>query len=242
MRLGAVTAAGLGVGPAAGMVFDGRMLSRPSARGEETPLSDALFVAYHGVYAAPPLESVLSPNGDGVAESQTLTFKLPRAATVTSVLIGPDGVARPIEARDREAGTFRYTWQGQTAAGEPEREGTWRFRVSAVEPDGRTTSAERTFALNRTLGALSVERAGRGLRATFALSRSAKVTGFVTTRAGTVVAVVGGRTLPAGRRSLAWGGRVNGGRARAHRGTYVFRVAATNALGRVELERPFVFN
>jgi hypothetical protein len=233
VRLGAVTVAGLGSGPAATMAFEGRLLSRPPA-GRETPVADALLLVYRGVYVAPPSEAVLSPNGDGVADAETLTYKLPRSGTVTAALVGPDRQSRTLDSQARQPGTYRLTWNGRTAQGAPEPEGAWQFRVTATDAEGKSTTAQRSFSLNRTLGSLSIRRSGRrGARASFVLTRAAKVTGYVETRTGSVVAVVGGRTLAAGRRSLAWSG------PRVHRGAYVFRVVASNQLGRVELGQPF---
>src|SRR3989454_9471396 len=64
-RLGATTAMALGSGPSAAVAFDGVLLTHPAA-GAEQPISDALFLSYNGIYAAPPSSTTLSPNGDGV--------------------------------------------------------------------------------------------------------------------------------------------------------------------------------
>ena len=72
-RLGAVNAMSLGTGPSAAMAFDGTLLTRPA--GGEQPISDALLFSYLGVYAAPPATEVLSPNGDGVDDEQTFTYR-----------------------------------------------------------------------------------------------------------------------------------------------------------------------
>src|SRR5262249_52179347 len=64
-RLGATPAYGLGSGPAAGLAFDGKLLTR-SPNGITPKVSDALVLSYSGIYAAPPSTAVLSPNGDGV--------------------------------------------------------------------------------------------------------------------------------------------------------------------------------
>ena len=237
VRLSAVTGSGLGTGPAATMAFEGRLLNRPPG-GRETPVADALLVAYRGVYAAPPSEPVLSPNADGVAETESLAYKLPRAAMVTAELVGPGRLTRTLESRAREAGTHRFSWGGRAAGGAVEPEGAWQFRVTAAEPGGQTTTAQRDFSLNRTLGSLAVRPgARRSVRASFALAHAAKVTGFIETRAGAVVAVTRTRTLNAGRRAVVWNGRASG--RPAHRGGYVFRVAAVNKLGRAELAQRF---
>src|SRR5438034_767136 len=71
-RLGAVTAAALGTGVQAGLAVDGKLATRPPARGGEQPIADALLFSYAGVYAPEPTEPVLSPNRDNVAEVESL--------------------------------------------------------------------------------------------------------------------------------------------------------------------------
>ena len=85
------------------MAFDGELLNRPSDPGGERAVADGLFVFYYGVHAPPPTQAVLSPNGDGVAESQSLSYKIVRPSTVTASLVGPDRVPR--QTRDRRART-----------------------------------------------------------------------------------------------------------------------------------------
>ena len=87
---------GLGTGPSAAMAFDGTLLTRPTADVEQQ-ISDALFFSYNGVYAAPPSSTTLSPNGDGIDDVQTFTYKLVRASQVNATVVGPvgrDGLAR----------------------------------------------------------------------------------------------------------------------------------------------------
>ena len=52
-RLGALTAAALEPGKAVTAAFQGKVLNRPSGKGEQ-PLKEGLLVQYSGVYAAPP--------------------------------------------------------------------------------------------------------------------------------------------------------------------------------------------
>ena len=77
----------------------GDACSRASA-GPERPIGDALVVAYTGVYLPPPAEAVLSPNGDGVAERQTLAYKLVRQS---------NGDRQPARPRRRRAQSFSGT-------------------------------------------------------------------------------------------------------------------------------------
>jgi hypothetical protein len=245
VRLGAVTGMGLDAGGSSTMAFDGTLLNRPSDPGGERAVSEGLFVFYWGIYAAPAAEPVVSPNGDGVAEAQRLSYKVVRPSNVTVDLVGPDRVARRLEEGPKQPGTYTLDWTGVAADGTPEPEGTWRFAVTGVDDQGQSSNAERVFSLNRTLGALRVSpallRAGArnaSLRATFTLTRPARVTASVETSTGAVYAVVARRDLQPGTRTIAWNGLA--GKTVAHTGRYVLRISAANTVGRVDLRAPFL--
>jgi hypothetical protein len=136
MRLGCVSAYALGSGGAATMAFDGKLLNRPSRRGEAAvPAAFSLF--YYGVYA-PPLPSRSFSRSDSIA----LSYKLVRPAAVTAQVGGPGGATIPLESGTRPPGTYRLTWP---AAGQPV--GDWTFRVTADDDQGRRSTAERDFTL-----------------------------------------------------------------------------------------------
>ena len=61
------------------MAFDGTLLNRPSE--PERPISTALLFQYTGVFVQPAV-AVVSPDGDGVADQQSLRYKLVRPSTV----------------------------------------------------------------------------------------------------------------------------------------------------------------
>src|SRR4029079_13237052 len=71
--LGAVTGTALDSGGSTTMAVNGKLLNRPSDPGGERPISDALTVFYYGAVAWAPTKQILSPNGDGIAERQTLS-------------------------------------------------------------------------------------------------------------------------------------------------------------------------
>jgi hypothetical protein len=244
VRLGAVTAAGLDAGGSSTLAFDGALLNRPSDAGGERPVSEGLFVVYTGVHAPPATEQVLSPNGDSVAETQSLAYKLVRPSTVAVTLVGPDRVARQVDAGAKAPGVYPLTWAGLRADGTPEPEGEWRFSVTAVDDRGQSSSADRVFSLNRTLGGLSVTPAtlpvgnGTQLRASFMLARGATMTVTVETVTGAVVATpVKEARLEAGANITAWDGRL--GESLAHAGRYVLRVTAKSEVGSMNLTAPF---
>ncbi len=236
VRLGAVTGAGLGAGPATTMAFEAKVLNRP-AGGGETPVSNGLFVLYRGVYAAPPSEPVVSPNGDSFADSTDLTYKVVRPSRVTVTLVGPDRIARQLDVADKEPGTYRLVWGGTSAAGGAEPEGRWRFSVSAVDEQGQASVAERMFSVNKTLAGLTVTTAPGRASARFTLTRAARVTASIESQSGALIAVVARRSLAAGAHSISWNGRIGAGRAA--RGRYVFRIAAANAVGGMDVAAAF---
>ena len=240
MQLGAVSASALDAGGSTTMAFDGQLLNRPSDRGGERSVAEALLIAYTGVYVPPASTPVLSPNRDGVSDVQSLSYKLVRPSTVEANLVGPNNVTLAIDAAEREPGTYRFNWSG---AGQPE--GKWRFSVSATDDVSQVSSAERTFALNKTLAALAVRpralkltKKRTGLLASFTLARPANVTATVETSIGTVVRVLSRRLAATGAQQLTWDGRSASGRL-AYGGAYRMHVSATNALGRVDLYAPF---
>jgi exopolysaccharide biosynthesis protein/flagellar hook assembly protein FlgD len=245
MQLGAATASALDSGGSTGVAFDGQLLNRPSDPTGERPIGDALLIAYSGVYARPATEPVLSPNGDGVAETETLAYKVVRASTVQASLVGPGNVTIPIDSGPRAPGSYSFTWNGKDAAGLTQPEGQWRFTVSATDDQAQPSTADRLFQLNDTLASLTVDptalrlrKTGTLLTASFTLARTAKVTVTVETAKGIVIRVLARDTRNPGTQTLTWDGRDGSGRL-AYRGAYQVHVSATNELGRVDLTAPF---
>jgi Phosphodiester glycosidase len=245
VRLGAVTASALDSGSSTTMAFDGKLLSRPSDPAGERGVADGLFVFYYGVQAPAPATDVLSPNGDGVDESQELSYKVVRPSTVTASLIGPDGVARQTQTGPKDPGTYTFDWTGRTPQGTTELEGRWRWVVNAVDDRGRESRAERVFYLNNTLGYLRVSpprvvvrRRGGSVRVAFRLVHPATVTLKIRTLSGATVQTIRRRLRP-GTTSIRWNGRYGSG-IRAFSGPYVASVRAVNSFGPAQLERRFV--
>ena len=244
VRLGAVTGTALDSGGSSTMAFNGKLLNRPSDSGGVRAVGDALTLFYYGVIAPAPTQPVLSPNGDGVAETQTLGFKVVRPSTVTRSLIGPDGLPHLTQTDGRNPGTYRMTWSGRTPTG-TEPEGRWRWVVDALDDTGQHSRVERRFYLNRTLGYLRVRpsrvvvrrRRGASLRVRFRLAHPATVTVTVRNARGTQVRTIR-RRLGTGWKTIRWDGRYGNG-DRAFSGRYIARVQTANAFGPAELERRF---
>jgi exopolysaccharide biosynthesis protein/flagellar hook assembly protein FlgD len=221
VRLGARTAMGLGGGTSAAMAFDGTLLTRAA----EQPIADALMLSYSGVYVAPPVSTTLSPNGDGVDDIQTFTYKLVRPSQVTATVVGPDRSTLPLAQDSEQAGVHTLQWDGKTAV-----EGSWRFSVTATDDLGHTTTADRQFAVNQTLGFLQVTPKGAGATATFQLAHAASVTVTVEKGNGIVLATLLSKKLDPGTQTVTWNGPAGG--------SYRVRIVATNAIGKATLLSP----
>ena len=244
VRLGAVTAMALEGGDSTTMAFDGTLLNRPSDPSGERMISEALLVTYTGVYAQPPAVPVVSPNGDGVAERQTLGYKIVRPAVVTATLTGPDGAARISESGPKLPGVYSFPWSATKSDGSAEAEGAWHWKVTAVDDQARYSVAQQDFYLNNTLAFLRVSSTvalRRGARvgvATFKLLHPARVVARVETKSGLRIKRLVNTQLDVGDQSVAWDGRDRRHR-RVYGGRYVLRITATNQYGPVELTAPF---
>jgi hypothetical protein len=247
VRLGAVTASALDAGGSTTMAFDGKLLNRPSDPGGERPVAETLAVLYTGVYAPPPTLPVVSPNGDGINERQQLSYKIVKPSTVTASLIGPGGVTGFTETQSRPAGVYGYSWPSAAKRKQAQPLGRWRWVVSAEDQDGATSSVERAFWLNDTLGFMRVapravklrKKTRKAVVARFRLAYSARVTPSIWTTYGVLIRKLPARTLAPGNRAIVWNGRFSNGRL-VYRGTYVFKVFAQNAYGPVDLNQRFV--
>jgi hypothetical protein len=238
-RLGATTAFGLGAGSPAGIAFDGRLLTRPSA-GIQGKLSDALVLSYTGVYAAPPSTPVLSPNGDGFADSESFSYRVARPSQVVATLDGPGGARITLANGAEPPGLHTIGWNG-TNGGKPAAEGSWRFTVAGKDDRSVTTRADRTFSVDDTLSSLAVSIGSHGWpRAGFRLTRPAKVVVQIQRRNGVPVATLRSGQQAAGLQDVTWRGRM--ARRRAPGGRYQVVVQATSSVGSSSLAAQFTYH
>ena len=257
VRLGAVRGMALDGGGSSTLAFEGTVLNSPSD-GKERAVSTALMLQYFGVYAPPPLEAVTSPNGDGVADEQRLSYKVVRPSTVTATLTAPDGtVAWQEPGIAREPGAYDVAFPPASASPPPPEgqpppapqpvlpaEGRWTLTVSATDDQGLSSTATRRFAVNSTLGSLRVSPARVVVRNTggrvdirWSQARAARVRVTVETPEGIVVRTVSNVAAQPGDQAVAWDGRA-ANRKLVAGGRYVVRLAATNELGSVSLTQP----
>jgi hypothetical protein len=228
VHYGCVTGFALDSGGSTTIAFDGKVLNRPSDTSGERPVGEALVIAYTGVYA-PPVAPTLSPNADGVADVEALSYKLVRPSTVSAKLIAPDGSSRELDTGAKTPGRYKLAWNGAGAA-----EGRYHWNVTATDDLGRVSSDDHAFTLDDTVGFLRTAANARTIG--FTLTRDAKVRVTVETRAGGILRTVATASRPPGVVTVTWNGRDGRGR-KVSRGTYVVRVSATSELGLTQLAR-----
>ena len=235
-RLGATTAFGLGAGSASGLAFDGKLLTRPSS-GVTPKVSDALVLSYTGVYAAPPSAPVISPNGDGVGDTESFWYRVTRPSQMIATLAGPGGAKITLLNGEVSPGLHVLGWNG-IVQGSPAAEGKWTFTVTGTDDREVTTSAQRPFALDDTLSSLALKADRHGLpTATFLLTRAATILVQVRRPNGVAVATLRSGQRAAGPEQVSWGGRI--GRHRASGGRYQLVVQAMSPVGTSSLAAPF---
>src|SRR5581483_11048961 len=195
-------------------------------------------MAFDGTLLTRPSTKVEPAIGDALLLSYTGVYA---AAQVTATMTGTGGQQVTL-AQDSEApGLHTVTWNGQPTA-----EGQWKFVVAAVEPSGRTTTAERDVLLDDTLADLQVTPPSGKLAAnttavttSFELAHAATVTATVETRTGIVLATLADARMQPGAQSLPWNGRLWTG-GLAFTGAYQVHVVATNSIGSVALVVPVI--
>ncbi len=236
-NLGAVTAVGLDGGGSSTLALEGKVLNAPSD-GHPRRVANGVFLFYYGIYAPELGRTVISPNGDGVAESTVLSAKLVRRSQIRLQLVRPDESVEWSREDVVDPG-----WLTRVATGRSMPEGRWRWIAEATDvATGQVSRMERAFQVNRTLGHLRLSRriirvrpaAGGRLGISVRLTRAARLN----------VAVLGTdgrprRTLFRGRsgpgvKSWRWNGRNVAGKV-VPGGRYAVRITATNAIGAVTL-------
>ena len=190
-----------------------------------------------------PDPETVSPNADGVADTQTVSYELTQPATVGAVVVDAAGVevldAEP--ARWRRAGTHVATI---APAALPD--GTYTVRLRARTAAGEEATAEVPLTVTRTLGSAAVVPTvmspngdGRAdvLRLAFTLTKPADVTVTVQRDGRRVAVAWSGRLFP-GRRAVRWDGAKPDGIVQD--GDLVTAVEADDGAATARIDLPFV--
>jgi len=255
VRLGAVTGMALDSGGSATMAFDGTLLNRPSE--PERPISTALLFQYTGVFVQPAV-AVVSPDGDGVGDKQSLRYKVVRPSTVEVKLLRPDGSVGYQASVTRQPGRYAVpfppvapvtpvapspTSRVAAAKSAGPVQGRWTLTVTATDDIGQPSEMTQSFLVNTTIGFLTTNPKklflpprGRDVRIVWKQTKTAKVTVTIETRKGEVLRTLAKRSYPAGVRGVTWNGLDRTKKA-VKGGGYVVRVVARNPLGSIDLTR-----
>ncbi|MDX6398132.1 MAG: hypothetical protein QOJ43_1540, partial [Gaiellaceae bacterium] len=250
VRLGAVTGSGFDGGGSSSLAFNGKLLNRPSDPGGERPVSNTLQLMYFGVYA-PGVLPVISPNGDGVEETQQpLTYKVVRPSTVTATLTAPDGTVAFTETGLKDPGIYPIAFPPVPAdpavAPEAPAEGRWQLTVNATDDLARPSQTAQSFTVNNSLGSAALSRrtlvvrpkGKQSISAGATLTRPSQLRASVETASGVSIGAIAARRAEAGRVRVTWTGLIR--RSLVYGGLYRIRFRATNELGAVELAtKPF---
>ena len=161
----------------------------------------------------------LSPNGDGVYDDVTLSFKLTRAADVTAVVTRGGSTVCSMELGRLAAGRQSVTWDGKLGAQGTATSGSYSIRVTADGALGVTTVAQ-PVTVDLVAPRLAVPASVRVLRRKTAkisctpkdaYSPMVKVGAIVRNSAGTVVATINlGWVKAGGAHVCAWKPRRRG--------------------------------
>lgn len=187
--------------------------------------------------------ATISPNGDGIADTTTITYTLSGTATVSAALVDASGdsLADLLPAVRQAAGPHTITFDG---LGLPD--GVYRVVFTATDSRGAVATADVELVVTRTLGSPALSPAvftpngdGRGdeLRVTFVLSAPATVRLRVL-REGKWVATLANTTFAAGKQTVIWDGTKRIGVAPD--GPYTAVIEATDAIGTGAVELPFI--
>jgi hypothetical protein len=177
--------------------------------------------------------SVISPDGDGVADALGVTYRLRRAALVTAEVLDSAGTVVATLFRDQRqsARVQSWLWAGDMVA-----DGRYILVVTATGSDRKPVQARATVVVDRTLGYLSASPPvfspnGDGKLDTttfgFDLGASATVTLSVVQYGRPVASVFSGPLQP-GPQQFVWNGQ--GPAGALPDGQYDFVVSAVDAI------------
>jgi flagellar hook assembly protein FlgD len=249
----AVVATGTGTGTGVDWTWD----ASAAAFGDFSYAIEAgpdLRAARGTIPGPPPLEvtsltaspHAVTPNGDGIGESTSVSFRLStRASVAVEVRDSSSKVVRTLASSfSYSGGRATMAWNGRNASGHLVQDGRYRIRITATSP-GQQARKSHGVVVDRTLGHLGIaptpfspngdgrlDSAAIGFR----LARQADVRIRIMDGDRTMATVRERGTLAAGATSFSWGGRNRSGAVAD--GHYRALVEATTVLGTRTLSVP----
>jgi hypothetical protein len=187
----------------------------------------------------------ISPNGDGVADSATVSYTTNASATVTTTLLDAAGaqLAELAPPAKLAAGTHSFVFDG---LGQPD--GKYTIVVGAIGADGASVTQPLAVGISRALGPAAVTPSvftpnGDGTRdeltVAFQLGTPASVRLRVL-REGAWVATPFAGPLEPGAQTVSWDGAKRLGAARD--GSYTAVLEVTDAVGTSQVTLPFTLD
>lgn len=209
--LGAQTAVAMDSGGSSALALRNRIVNRVAAG--ERRISNAVIVRYAGVQLTDPA-TLISPNGDGVAESTGAYARAAKDGQVNISLNRANGKAVKLLYRGRLGPSARALRLSGRTIRVPD--GGYKIVAKFTPADGSLRSTNtRQFVVDRTLAGLSLKKVGKGakakLRIGYRLTHAARVTVVVRDAGGNPVKqLMSRRRLPGGARAALWDMKVDG--------------------------------
>jgi len=216
-------------------------ISSPGATGATGSLSGiaAAALALTGPRADP---ATITPNGDGQADTTTISYTLSANANVAvSVLDAGGATVAQLEPRQwRRAGARSVVLDGEDLA-----DGAYLVHVTANATGGRSATADVPVTVTRTLGLITLAAAvvtpnGDGRNDTLSLVVPLGAPATLTVRIlrnGKWVATPFAAAVEAGTQNVTWDGSKRVGKALD--GSYVASIEVVDAVGTATVELPF---
>ena len=213
------------------------LIGSPSARPATGSLgAKTTTLAFQSVSAAPV---TISPNGDGIDDTATISYTLTEPALVTATLVTAAGVpVTQVFSGQQAAGRQSFVLAADSVP-----DGPYAIGLTATGPTGQTVTAQVPVTIDRALAAFALSPqvlslAQPPLSATFTLAYPAHVTLNVLDDAGHFVAQAFDGDLAAGPQTLTWDGSKRIGKLLD--GNYLAALVVQEPTGAVTHSLPFV--
>jgi len=236
---GTVAAQGSGTGTVADWTWDATVapvqrytwaIATPGARSASGAIgTSSVALALQKVAAT---RSLLSPGGDPVDDSMTVSYTLTAPATVTATFVDANGqVLSTLFAEAKAAGAQTFTFTAPTGLVA----GPYTIQLAAITTTGAIASASLPFTIDDTLDGFTSSTtrfsavAHGAVSLSFTLTRGPVSTELQVLRGTDVVATPSSGVLEAGPQILTWDGTLDDGTT-APDGTYVLSLSVTDEL------------
>jgi hypothetical protein len=182
---------------------------------------------------------VVSPNGDGYADTASVSYSLTARSTVTATVSDASGtvVETLFSAQQQSARSITFAFSPGSVP-----DGRYTLTIAAQVDAGGSGSASAAFVVDRTLGFVAASPSavvpGSSVTASFALTAPGQATVTVLGSDGSTVATLFTGGLDSGSYGYPWSVRLADGTP-APPGQYQVQVSVVDPLGTVTQTAPF---